>query len=45
MRVYYIRIILALSRGFEPLTFRLTVECSNQLSYESLWGGDLANVI
>ena len=25
----------SLSRGFEPLTFRLTVGCSNQLSYES----------
>ncbi len=34
----------SLSIGFEPMTFRLTAECSNQLSYESM-GGDLANVI
>ena len=26
---------MALSTGFEPVTFRLTVGCSNQLSYES----------
>ena len=33
--IHHIRVYFPLSRGFDPLTFRLTVECSNQLSYES----------
>ena len=36
----FITIVVRLT-GFEPVTFRLSVECSSQLSYKRIWISEL----